>query len=229
MTPPMNEWNATANRKVRRIVSGTVQLATRAQRWIALAAVVLLALILGSMAVEKVIRDVVSPYQEREQVWLAQVAAAEAFADSANTVAAARQQRIDKLEKDVAVLRGRIPRYDLTDSLRTRVDSLFHTLSDSVLNAYRVIPEQRVVILRQDTTIRVQRLVIAKQDTVIRTQDSTITDFRQVNDSLVRVLKAAPTTTKPVRLLGVFPAPSRRTSLLLGAVAGAVLVGTVGK
>jgi hypothetical protein len=224
-----NEWNDKANRLVRRNVFVASQWLGRMQKWIVFALISLLTFTFAVMLLQQVIRNVTTPYEERETQWRAQAARASAFADSVELVAATRQARIDKLEKDVVILKGRLPRYDLTDSLRNRVDSLFHTMSDSVLMAYRIIPEQRVVILRQDTTIRVQRVIIAKQDTTIGEQKLTILGYKDAKDSLVAVIKGMPGPPPPVKILGFIPAPSRRTSLLMGLAAGAIMTAQVSR
>jgi hypothetical protein len=100
-------------------------------------------------------------------------------------------------------------------------------LSDSVIGAYRIIPLQRGIIVRQDSTIRVQAITIAKQDTIITGQQVTIGSLAGVRDSLTTVLRNAPGAPKSERFLGLFPMPSRTTSAILGVAVGTLLAARI--
>jgi len=219
-----------AGRTARQIVFGVGAWLSKSYN---LALILLLLLILAAfqfVSVLQSVRDaVIAPYAEQQRIWIAQVETAKQYAATAEKLAEARQARINTLERDVAFLKGRIPNYDLTDSLRVRVDSLFWALSDSVKVAYQIIPEQRLVILRQDTTIRVQRIVMAKQDTALVQKDTVIRLYRSSKDSLLAVITTMPTAPGPVKIFGIIPAPSRRTSFLLGIASGAVVVAGIAR
>lgn len=224
MAPQFNESNAPANPLVRRI--GFPVLGWLAKPYnLTLVMVVLFAFaVLQALNMLNAMQNsLVKPYEQRERTWMAQVDNAKRYAEVAEELAAARQDRIKKLEKDVSFLKARIPNYDLTDSLRSHVDSLFWTLSDSAKAAYAIIPQQRLVILRQDTTIRVQRVLIAKQDTSLAQKDTLITTYKSAKDSLYAVLTSMPTRPPKVKIFGLIPAPSRRMSYVLGIASGAVL------
>lgn len=193
----------------------------------------ILVLILAWIAIAVALDGFVKRYQQQalEAAQYAEQAAqfkrdadrALVHADSLAKLDKTRQKRIKKLEGDVARLRGQLPDQELTDSLRAYADSIYATLSDSLLGAYRIIPVQRGIIVRQDSTIRVQALIIVKQDTVITEQGLTIKSVTSARDSLAKVLSQAPGAPKPERFLGIFPMPSRTTSMLVGALGGAVV------
>jgi hypothetical protein len=154
------------------------------------------------------------------EVYQKKAEAASAFADSVGKAAAKRQRQVARLEREIARLKGQIPDPEVTDSLRAEADSLFAALSDSVKGAYRVIPVQQAVIVRQDSTIRSQVRVIAKQDTAMVKKDTTIVDLTRSRDSLATVLRLRPEPPKEVKLLGIFPAPNRKQSAVFGAFVG---------
>lgn len=161
--------------------------------------------------------------QQQLTVYEEQARKATAYADSVAKVVAKRDRHVGRLEREIGRLKGQIPDSAETDSLRAEADSLFAVLSDSVKGAYRVIPVQQALIIRQDSTIRLQVRVIAKQDTTLVKQDTTIVDLRRSRDSLAAVLRIRPEAPKPVKLLGIFPAPNRKQSAVAGVFAGTLL------
>lgn len=160
--------------------------------------------------------------QQQLTVYQEQAEKATAYADSVAKVVAKRDRQVGRLEREIGRLKAQIPDSAETDSLRAEADSLFAVLSDSVKGAYRVIPVQQALIVRQDSTIRFQVRVIAKQDTALVKKDTTIVDLRRSRDSLASVLRVRPEPPKPVRLLGIFPAPNRKQSAVIGAFAGTI-------
>jgi hypothetical protein len=161
--------------------------------------------------------------QQEITVYQEQAKKATAYADSVAQVVARRDRQVGRLERQIAGLKAQVPDAGETDSMRAEADSLFAALSDSVKGAYRVIPVQQALIVRQDSTIRFQVRVLALQDTVLVKKDTTILDLTRSRDSLASVLRIRPEPPKPVKLLWIFPAPNRKESAVIGALAGTIL------
>lgn len=166
-----------------------------------------------------------SLYAQQVASFQRQATHAVAVSDSLRGVVRVRETTIQRLTREVASLRRKLPDTATIDSLKMVVDSLYTTMSDSVKHAYAIIPLQHTVIQQQDSVIHIHVLTIVRQDTLLRLKDSTIVDLRQANDTLTAALRRPIPRPKPERFLGILPLPSRRTSAVVGFVVG--VVGTV--
>jgi hypothetical protein len=146
------------------------------------------------------------------------------FADSLSQVTEDRQKEIDGLKRQVSNLRSQRPNQRELNAQKAVVDSVYASLEEGLITSLFIIPMQRDLIQAQDSTITVQNQVITEQERIIFLQDMTIVDLSLSRDSLRGVLVSVPPPVGQERFLGLLPMPSRKTSFIVGAVGGAVLV-----
>lgn len=200
-------------------------LLVKAMSVLTLAIVVLLSV--GQCSKQDLFEKTLAEHADEAERFKAEAKRAISYSDSIEKVAASRNRRIVALETKIDKLLAQRPPQSSLDSQRVALDSMFESLSDSVKFAYRIIPTQHLLIVRQDSTIRLQDSIIVKQDKLLVLKDSTLLGVTASRDSLRKVLSVVPTPPKPYRILGFIPAPSRRTSFFLGLVGGTVLTARI--
>jgi len=145
-------------------------------------------------------------------------------------------KKADSVQTRLQVLERTRPTTATLNILRSSIDSLKNTLTDSVEMA-------RIVIPAQDTLISIQRVTIGNlnesvsllkvETTFLRTaigeQRLIIEDVTLTADSLRKVVVNMPKPPKKERLLGFIPLPSRTASFLLGAATTTIVVGVLSK
>ena len=103
--------------------------------------------------------------------------------------------------------------------LRSGVDSLKETITDSTEMARVIIPKQDSLINEQSVVIGKQVSAIENLNSAIVNKDSTITLLTLSRDSLQRVVNNIPTPPKPP----LFPTITRKQAFIVGVLGGIAL------
>ena len=170
-------------------------------------------------------KDKMQDYIDKYKTYQAQADSAIKYADSLKTQivieeneAHAAQERAAKLSNDVKDLKHK------TSSLRTHVDTLRVTITDSTELARKIIPLQDSIIAQQDTTIKTQDSQISELHTALTRKDNSIFLLTTSRDSLQKVILNIPPAPKnPNKFLGI-PLPSRMVVGTTAFIAGAITI-----
>ena len=170
-------------------------------------------------------QDEMDKYIEDYKKFQQQADSAVKFADSLKVQivvetneAKAAETRAAQLAGDVRVLKNK------TQNLRTHVDTIRLTITDSVELARKIIPLQDSIIAHQDTTIKTQDAQITELQTALTKKDNAISLLTVSRDSLQKVILNIPQAPKnPNKFMGI-PLPSRTVTGIMGFVLGAVTV-----
>jgi len=168
-------------------------------------------------------KDKMQDYIDKYKTFQAQADSAVKFADSLKTQILIEQNeahvaeaRAEALSHDVKVLKNK------TTSLRTHVDTLRVTITDSTELARKVIPIQDSIIAHQDSTIKTQDTQITELKTALSKKENAILLLTTSRDSLQKVvLNIPPAPKNPNKMFGI-PLPSRKVMLITGFIAGAI-------
>lgn len=172
--------------------------------------------------------DAMDKYISEYKKFQAQADSATKFADSlaqeiiiADNEARAAQSRASVYSKQVVSLKNE------TSSLKDRAQELTETITDTLELARQILPLKDSIITTQETTITTQDKQIQELETAILKKDDALKLALLRGDSLQTVVNNIPPAPKnPNRMFGI-KLPSRKTSFVVGVVAGVVIGGVV--
>jgi len=172
--------------------------------------------------------DAMDKYISEYKKFQAQADSATKFADSlaqeiviADNEARAAQSRANVYSKQVVSLKNE------TSSLKDRAQELTETITDTLELARQILPLKDSIITTQETTITTQDKQIQELETAILKKDDALKLALLRGDSLQTVVNNIPPAPKnPNRMFGI-KLPSRKTSFVVGVVAGVVIGGVV--
>lgn len=172
--------------------------------------------------------DAMDKYISEHKKFQAQADSATKFADSlaqeiiiADNEARAAQSRASVYSKQVVSLKNE------TSSLKDRAQELTETITDTLELARQILPLKDSIITTQETTITTQDKQIQELETAILKKDDALKLALLRGDSLQTVVNNIPPAPKnPNRMFGI-KLPSRKTSFVVGVVAGVVIGGVV--
>lgn len=159
----------------------------------------------------------------------------QAKADSATQFADSMKVLITIAENEARAAEGRALIYKeqatqsrvATEDLKQRAAELSETITDTLELARILLPVQDSIIETQETTITTQENQIQELETVIRNKDLSISFLTASRDSLQTIVLNIPSAPKnPNRMFGI-KLPSRKTSFVVGTVAGIVVAGVL--
>jgi len=172
--------------------------------------------------------DAMDKYIAEYKQFQAQADSASKFADSfaqeiviADNEARAAQSRANVYSKQVVSLKNE------TSSLKDRTQELTETITDTLELARQILPLKDSIITKQETTISTQGNQIQELETAIQKKDDALKLALLRGDSLQTVVNNIPSAPKnPNRMFGI-KLPSRKTTFIVGVVAGVVVGGVV--
>lgn len=172
--------------------------------------------------------DAMDKYIAEYKQFQAQADSASKFADSlaqeiviADNEARAAQGRANVYSKQVVSLKNE------TSSLKDRAQELTETITDTLELARQILPLKDSIITKQETTISTQGNQIQELETAIQKKDDALKLALLRGDSLQTVVNNIPPAPKnPNRMFGI-KLPSRKTTFIVGVVAGVVVGGVV--
>jgi hypothetical protein len=146
----------------------------------------------------------------------AMVAVQEGKADIAKAEAEELSKKVTTLNTRTSVL------VDRRNGLLAQLDSA-KTVTDSLQQYIHTTVIQDSIITTQDSTIKTQKSQIVNLNTTIAHKDTSIQLLTVSRDSLLTVVKNIPEAPKnPNRTIFGIKLPSRKTSLIVGAITGAI-------
>ena len=172
--------------------------------------------------------DAMDKYISEYKKFQAQADSATKFADSlaqeiviADNEARAAQSRASVYSRQATELKNE------TLNLMDRAQLLTETITDTLELARQILPLKDSIITKQETTITTQDKQIQELETAILKKDDALKLALLRGDSLQTVVNNIPPAPKnPNRMFGI-KLPSRKTSFVIGAVAGVVIGGVV--
>lgn len=172
--------------------------------------------------------DEMDKYIAQYNEYKAQAEATSKFADSlaqeiiiADNEARAAQSRAIVYSRQATELKNE------TLNLMDRAQMLTETITDTLTLARELLPIKDSIITKQETTITTQDKQIQELESALKSKDTAISLLTLSRDSLQTVVNNIPPAPKnPNRMFGI-KLPSRKTSFVIGAVAGVVIGGVV--
>ena len=172
--------------------------------------------------------DAMDKYISEYKKFQAQADSATKFADSlvqeiviADNEARAAQSRANMFSRQATVLKNE------TLNMMDRAQLLTETITDTLELARQILPLKDSIITKQETTITTQDKQIQELETAILKKDDALKLALLRGDSLQTVVNNIPPAPKnPNRMFGI-KLPSRKTSFVIGAVAGVVIGGVI--
>jgi len=172
--------------------------------------------------------DAMDKYISDYKQFQAQADSATKFADSlaqeiiiADNEARAAQSRASVYSRQATELKNE------TLNLMDRAQLLTETITDTLQLARQILPLKDSIITKQETTITTQDKQIQELETAILKKDDALKLALLRGDSLQTVVNNIPPAPKnPNRMFGI-KLPSRKTSFVVGVVAGVVIGGVV--
>ena len=159
----------------------------------------------------------------------------QAQADSATKFADSLVQEITIADNEARAAQGRANVYSRqatelkneTLNLMDRAQLLTETITDTLQLARQILPLKDSIITKQETTITSQDKQIQELETAILKKDDALKLALLRGDSLQTVVNNIPPAPKnPNRMFGI-KLPSRKTTCIVGVVAGVVVGGVV--
>jgi hypothetical protein len=159
----------------------------------------------------------------------------QAQADSATKFADSLVQEITIADNEARAAQGRANLYSRqatelkneTLNLMDRAQLLTETITDTLQLARQILPLKDSIITKQETTITTQDKQIQELEIAILKKDDALKLALLRGDSLQTVVNNIPPAPKnPNRMFGI-RLPSRKTSFIVGVVAGVVVGGVV--
>ena len=186
--------------------------------------------VLGLMMMLKVNKqeDEMDKYIAQYNQYKAQAEATSKYADSlaqeitiADNEARAAQSRAIVYSRQATELKNE------TLNLMDRAQLLTETITDTLTLARELLPLKDSIITKQETTITTQDKQIQELESALKSKDTAISLLTLSRDSLQTVVNNIPPAPKnPNRMFGI-KLPSRKTTFIIGAVAGVVVGGVV--
>ena len=172
--------------------------------------------------------DAMDKYISEYKKFQAQADSTSKFADSlaveiviAENEARAAEGRANILKKQAVESRNE------TMNMKGRAQELSETITDTLELARVILPLKDSIITTQETTIVTQDKQISELEFALKNKDTAITLLTLSRDSLQTVVRNIPPAPKnPNRMFGI-KLPSRKTTFVVGVVAGVVLGGVV--
>jgi hypothetical protein len=172
--------------------------------------------------------DAMDKYIADYKKFQAQADSATKFADSlaqeiiiADNEARAAQSRASVYSRQATELKNE------TLNLMDRAQLLTETITDTLQLARQILPLKDSIITKQETTITTQGNQIQELETAILKKDDALKLALLRGDSLQTVVNNIPPAPKnPNKMFGI-KLPSRKTSFVVGVVAGVVIGGVV--
>jgi len=172
--------------------------------------------------------DAMDKYISEYKKFQAQAEQASDYADSlaqeiviADNEARAAQGRANMFKKQAVESRNE------TLNMMDRAQVLTETITDTLKLARAILPLKDSIITKQETTISTQDKQIFELESALKNKDTAIALLTLSRDSLQTVVNNIPPAPKnPNRMFGI-KLPSRKTTFVVGVVAGVVLGGVV--
>jgi len=173
-------------------------------------------------------QDEMDKYIAEYKEYKAKAEATSKYADSlaqeiviADNEARAAQGRAKIYSTQVATLK------ETTGTLKEQAAMLSETITDTLELARHLLPVKDSIITTQETTITTQDKQIQELESALKSKDTAISLLTLSRDSLQTVVNSIPPAPKnPNRMFGI-KLPSRKTSFVVGVVAGVVIGGVV--
>jgi len=172
--------------------------------------------------------DAMDKYISEYKKFQAQADSASKFADSlAQEVVIAENEARAAQSRAVVYSRQATELKNETLNLMDRAQMLTETITDTLTLARELLPIKDSIITKQETTITTQDKQIQELESALKSKDTAISLLTLSRDSLQTVVNNIPPAPKnPNRMFGI-KLPSRKTSFVIGAVAGVVIGGVV--
>lgn len=188
---------------------------------------------MGALALVMVVKyngkqDEMDKYIAEYKTFQTQAAATSKYADSlaqeiviADNEARAAQSRANTFKKQAIESRNE------TMNMMDRAQVLTETITDTLTLARAILPLKDSIITKQETTISTQDKQIQELENALKNKDTAISLLTLSRDSLQTVVNNIPPAPKnPNRMFGI-KLPSRKTSFVVGVVAGVVVGGVM--
>jgi len=172
--------------------------------------------------------DAMDKYISEYKKFQAQADSASKFADSlAQEVVIAENEARAAQSRAVVYSRQATELKNETLNLMDRAQMLTETITDTLTLARELLPLKDSIITKQETTITTQDKQIQELESALKSKDTAISLLTLSRDSLQTVVNNIPPAPKnPNRMFGI-KLPSRKTSFVIGAVAGVVIGGVI--
>ena len=172
--------------------------------------------------------DAMDKYISEYKKFQAQADSASKFADSlAQEVLIAENEARAAQSRAVVYSRQATELKNETLNLMDRAQLLTETITDTLTLARELLPLKDSIITKQETTITTQDKQIQELESALKSKDTAISLLTLSRDSLQTVVNNIPPAPKnPNRMFGI-KLPSRKTTFIIGAVAGVVIGGVV--
>lgn len=172
--------------------------------------------------------DAMDKYIAEYKKFQAQADSASKFADSlAQEVVIAENEARAAQSRAVVYSRQATELKNETLNLMDRAQMLTETITDTLTLARELLPLKDSIITKQETTITTQDKQIQELESALKNKDTAISLLTLSRDSLQTVVNNIPPAPKnPNRMFGI-KLPSRKTSFVVGVVAGVVIGGVV--
>ena len=172
--------------------------------------------------------DAMDKYISEYKKFQAQADSASKFADSlAQEVVIAENEARAAQSRAVVYSRQATELKNETLNLMDRAQMLTETITDTLTLARELLPIKDSIITKQETTITTQDKQIQELESALKSKDTAISLLTLSRDSLQTVVNNIPPAPKnPNRMFGI-KLPSRKTTFIIGAVAGVVIGGVV--
>lgn len=172
--------------------------------------------------------DAMDKYISEYKKFQAQADSASKFADSlAQEVVIAENEARAAQSRAVVYSRQATELKNETLNLMDRAQMLTETITDTLTLARELLPIKDSIITKQETTITTQDKQIQELESALKSKDTAISLLTLSRDSLQTVVNNIPPAPKnPNRMFGI-KLPSRKTSFVVGVVAGVVIGGVV--
>jgi len=151
--------------------------------------------------------------------------------DSLKQQVVKHQKIAEDAQQKITILESRVKTTQATvatskhkiDSLKNALKDTTHTMRDSLDILVVIVPKQDSIIMKQDIVIALRETQIHLQEKIVLQKDSSIKKLMIANDTLSKIVAATPTLKKnPNKLFGFIPLPSRKTTLVVGFIAGVI-------
>lgn len=172
--------------------------------------------------------DAMDKYIAEYKKFQAQADSASKFADSlAQEIVIAENEARAAQSRAVVYSRQATELKNETLNLMDRAQMLTETITDTLTLARELLPIKDSIITKQETTITTQDKQIQELESALKSKDTAISLLTLSRDSLQTVVNNIPPAPKnPNRMFGI-KLPSRKTSFVVGVVAGVVIGGVV--
>lgn len=220
---------------IKKLIDSFNELVPAIKNVVIIAAVLLVAITINNFKMNKNILDgFIEESKQHEQ----EAKTALAVSDSLKLEVIKSQKLADSSLQKIVVLEDRVKKTQVSasaskrqaDSLKNELKDTTNTMRDSLDILVVIVPKQDSIIMKQDIVIALRETQIHLQEKIVLQKDSSIKKLMIANDTLSKIVAATPTLKKnPNKLFGFITLPSRRTTLVVGFIAGVITTAGIAK